>query len=82
MPYQKRIQNITYIENEKLIESDWDKLFGDRKNEIVFIGQNMNEEQIKQELDSCLSTDNELTNENWKKGFDDEWPVERVYALD
>lgn len=82
MPYQKRIQNITYIENEKLIESDWDKLFGDRKNEIVFIGQNINKEQIEQELDSCLSTDKELTNENWKKGSDDEWPVERVYALE
>jgi G3E family GTPase len=82
MPYQKRIQNITYIENEKLIESDWDKLFGDRKNEIVFIGQNINKEQIEQELNSCLSIDKELTNENWKKGSDDEWPVERVYALE
>ena len=30
----------------KLSESDWDKNFGDRKNELVFIGQDMDEKLI------------------------------------
>ena len=38
MPIEKRIQFPSYIHNQDLIEEKWDKLFGDRKNEIVFIG--------------------------------------------
>ena len=34
--------DMPFLENQKMIESDWDSLFGDRKNEIVFIGQNIN----------------------------------------
>ncbi|MEM9685707.1 MAG: GTP-binding protein [Bacteroidota bacterium] len=82
MPYQKRIQYLAFIENQKHIELDWDKTFGDRKNEIVFIGQDLNEKQIKSELSSCLSTDKELASQKWKLGYDDEWPVQRVYALE
>ena len=82
MPYGKRIQYLAFIENQEHIESGWDQTFGDRKNEIVFIGQNMDKEQIKSELERCLATDEELTNGNWKTGYDDEWPVERAYALE
>ena len=81
MPFQKRIQYLAFIENQKLIEDGWDQKFGDRKNEIVFIGQDMDEEQIVSELAACQSTDEELATEKWKEGYNDEWPVERVYAL-
>ena len=33
---------------------DWDEKYGDRMQKIVFIGQNMDKEQIIRELDSCL----------------------------
>ncbi|OUW77196.1 MAG: hypothetical protein CBD72_02320, partial [Flavobacteriaceae bacterium TMED212] len=69
----------SFIENQQQIESDWDINFGDRKNEIVFIGQNMNEDLIRSHLDSCLSSEEELTTKKWKKGYDDDWPVERAY---
>lgn len=82
MPYQKRTQYMSFVENQKLIESGWDKDFGDRKNEIVFIGQDMLEEQIKSELNECLATEDELITQKWKKGYQDEWPVQRVYALE
>jgi len=82
MPYTKRIEYLAFVENRKQIESDWDETFGDRKNEIVFIGQDMNEEQIKSDLKSCLLTENELTEETWRTGSTDEWPVQRVYAFE
>ena len=80
MPFDKRIQNLVFLENQDEIESDWHKEFGDRKNEIVFIGQNIDEKQVRVDLNSCLSTFEELTTEKWKNGYDDYWPVEKVYA--
>ena len=79
MPFQSRIKQLSFIENQHQIESDWDIDFGDRKNEIVFIGQNMNETLIRSLLDRCLSTDKELETKQWEKGYKDDWPVETVY---
>jgi len=82
MPYEKRIDYVAFIENQKQIESGWDKSFGDRINEIVFIGQDMEVEEIKADLENCLSTENELNEGKWKSGYDDLWPVHRAYALE
>lgn len=81
MPFNKRIEHLSFIENQALIESAWDKTFGDRKNEIVFIGKEMQEDLIKKELEKCLSTDEEISDQKWKEGYEDQWPVERAYAL-
>lgn len=81
MPFEKRSQFISFIENQEYIESDWDKRFGDRKNEIVFIGQDMNEALIKSELDACLATEQELTTLNMDDSYEDEWPVQRAYPV-
>jgi G3E family GTPase len=81
MPFQERIRNIVFIENQDEIEVDWHQDFGDRKNEIVFIGQDMDEKQIRLDLTSCLSKNEELDTLKWKSGFNDQWPVERVYAI-
>lgn len=81
MPMENRMQYPSFIENQEYIESGWDKRFGDRKNEIVFIGQDMDEEQIRAELENCLLRDDELADGDWRLGYDDEWPVERAYAL-
>ena len=62
------------------IEAAWDPTFGDRKTEIVIIGQNLDEAQIRQELDACLVPLDRL-HENWQSGFQDEWPVERNVPL-
>ena len=81
MTFENRIQQMPFLENQQEIESDWDINFGDRKNEIVFIGQNMNEILIKSLMDRCLSTDNELKTGQWEKGYKDDWPVERAYPI-
>jgi G3E family GTPase len=82
MSFEKRSQHLSFIENQEQIELEWDIKFGDRKNEIVFIGQNMDEEFIKSLLDICTATDEEINSSKWKKGYDDEWPVQRAYALE
>jgi len=82
MPFEKRIQYMPFIENQTQIEEHWDKTFGDRKNEIVFIGQELDEEQTKYELDRCLATDDEISTNKWKQGYNDNWPVQRAYALE
>lgn len=82
MPWERRIKYIAFLENQQLIESDWSATYGDRKNEIVFIGQEMNEAGIRAALDTCLATDEELKTQRWKNGYSDEWPVQKVYALE
>ena len=82
MPFQKRMDYYAFIENQKQIESEWDATFGDRKNEIVFIGQHLDEKNIRAELDICLVTDEELATQKWKSGYEDIWPVELAYPLE
>ena len=81
MPYESRIQQLAFVENIDLIESDWDINFGDRKNEIVFIGQNMDKTLICKQLEACFSNTKELETSDWKLGHEDDWPVEKAYAL-
>lgn len=81
MLFKERFQYASFINNQTEIESEWDITFGDRKNEIVFIGQNMNETLIRSSLDSCLATDEELVTQKWKKGYKDNWPVQRVQPI-
>ena len=77
MSFNDRMRYAGYMENQEVIEAGWDKTFGDRKNEIVFIGQDMDEELIRADLDSCLSTEDELATGFWVDGYQDHWPIER-----
>ena len=81
MPFEQRITQLPFIENKDEIESNWDKNFGDRKNEIVFIGRDLNEELIRSLLDNCISTNEEIFSGKWKNGFEDNWPIERFCAV-
>lgn len=74
MPFKQRIGYASFIENQKHIESKWDKKFGDRMNELVMIGQYPDEAQIRKELESCLLTDRELNLFFQGKSFRDNWP--------
>jgi G3E family GTPase len=74
MPYQNRIAYQSFIENKDIIESRWDKRFGDRMNELVFIGQYLDKEQIRTELESCLMTGEEIELMA-KVKLTDHWPV-------
>ncbi len=75
MPYAERIRYSYFADNKDVIESRWDKKWGDRMNEIVFIGQEMDKEQIVSELNNCLLADTELFMYETRMKFKDEFPV-------
>ena len=79
MPFTERINYAAFVNNQEQIESDWGATFGDRKIEIVFIGQKLDVELITNQLESCLLNEEELI--QWKNGeFNkiDNWPVSTV----
>lgn len=78
MPFQERIRYATFVDHQKTIESGWHRIYGDRKNEIVFIGQDMDQAKIIAELNACLATDDELATQKWSTGYKDEWPIPRA----
>ncbi|MEM6260994.1 MAG: GTP-binding protein [Bacteroidota bacterium] len=80
MPFERRIQYPSFLENRAGIEAQWNERFGDRRNELVIIGQDMDVDMITAELDDCLATEQELSSGDWERGYDDEWPVDRAYA--
>ena len=76
MPFSEIINYTAFVDNQASIESDWEPPFGDRKIELVFIGQQLNPDIIKNQLESCLLNDEELL--DWKDGKfqkNDNWPV-------
>lgn len=76
MSFSERINNASFVNNQEEIESQWDALFGDRKIELVFIGQYLEKEKITSQLNNCLLTDTEV--ELWKEQqFPqvDQWPI-------
>lgn len=59
IPYSERIRYAAYVNNKANIENKWSKHWGDRMNELVFIGQDINKEEMIAGLEKCLLQDNE-----------------------
>ncbi|OCA73941.1 GTP-binding protein [Chryseobacterium arthrosphaerae] len=74
MPMSHRIRYVSFIENQKLIENRWDRKWGDRINELVFIGQNLDKDQIVADLQGCLINDREKELFDKKQSFEDPFP--------
>ncbi len=78
MPFGERINYAAFVENKNHIESDWDPLFGDRKIELVFIGQYLDKEKLEKEIRDCLVSDLEIKCWNNKLSEQkDQWPIPR-----
>ena len=56
MPFSKRLDHPSFSENQQQIESGWDLEFGDRKIELVFIGQHLDKKGMIAELEDCILT--------------------------
>merc|ERR1719270_2609791 len=54
-----------------IIKKDFQSIYGNRRAEIVFIGQKMDEAAISKELDSCLLSDEDFAAgpDTWKSQF-------------
>ena len=65
------------------ILKDWQEPHGDRRQMLVFIGQDLEKEELLAELETCLLDDRELAmgEENWAR-FRDPFPAWVVQAAD
>lgn len=54
------------IKEDSSVASRWDDVHGDRQTEIVWIGLDMDREEIESELDACLLSDEEMESD-WTK---------------
>jgi hypothetical protein len=63
-PQQQR-----YFAARPQIKEEWDDQWGDRGIELVFIGRDVDEEQLVERLDECLLSDAEM-DEDWSNYVD------------
>lgn len=75
MPFADRMKYQAFVSNRGAIEAKWDKIFGDRENELVFIGQDMDEVEIRKDLVACLCDETEISLMHQGKFGNDEWLV-------
>ena len=79
MPFSERIKYGNFVNNQQQIESEWEPDFGDRKIELVFIGQQLDVDSITNQLEKCLLNETELI--DWKNDqftATDNWPIQKV----
>jgi G3E family GTPase len=83
MPLGERMTFSNFVEYQDIIEERWTANFGDRLNEIVFIGLQMEENLIRKQLENCLCTTDEIM--DLQDGFfssKDAFPIDRAYQND
>lgn len=74
MPYEERINYVSFIDNQNYIEEKWDKNWGDRQNEIVFIGQDLDKDKFISDLESCQLNNDEIELFRQLNTFEDPFP--------
>lgn len=73
---EERLCFADYAENRMDIEGKWDVEFGDRLNELVFIAQDLDKEQLTAGLEACLLNEAELISYHNAERFEN--PFETV----
>ena len=64
--YKRQINNI---------RDQWEEPFGDKRQELVFIGQSLDKEAMLDDLNKCLLSEDELLKgESYWETFDDPFP--------
>lgn len=81
MPFGERIKHQNFADNQEIIEERWTPEFGDRLNELVMIGINLDKEAVTNQMLKCICTDEEIM--LMQSGmFDtkDDFPIEKQFA--
>ena len=75
MAYGERIQYAAFIDNKDYVESKWHHRWGDRLNELVFIGQDVDESGTRAHLEACLLRPDEFIDVGKPGAFADPFPL-------
>lgn len=74
MPFNERMRYPSFVHNQTIIEERWNKQWGDRINELVFIGQDIDKQKMIVDMEKCLLQDNEQYLFDKKIPFNDPFP--------
>ena len=74
MPLNERLNYASFINNQQSIEERWTKNWGDRMNELVFIGQNVEKAKMTADLENCQLNEEEIKMFNNKIKYEDPFP--------
>jgi G3E family GTPase len=75
VPEAKRLKNPAFLENREELMKKWSGVWADRLNELVLIGQNLNQDYISDELRTCLCNEQEISYYLSGGKFSDLWPL-------
>lgn len=75
MSYAERITYSDFHEHKEYIENKWVKDWADRMNELVFIGQDLDKELLRKELENCLINNKEVDEYLAGKQFHDPFTI-------
>ncbi len=75
VPMAERAKSAAYMENQDFIQKKWSKTWGDRLNELVIIGQHLDKDKVRQELEECLCNEAETNHYLHGGKFQDHWPI-------
>ncbi|MDQ0195693.1 G3E family GTPase [Paenibacillus wynnii] len=73
-------QQLEVLESEPDVKEKWDEQWGDRLNEIVFIGLRLDRSVIEARLDSCLLSEEEMMQDWGLFNNPLPWPVDEWLA--
>lgn len=76
MSFNERLKYQSYLENRVYIESKWNRQWGDRTNELVFIGQDIEKDKMIADIEKCLLQENEEKQFENGEVFPDPFPKE------
>jgi G3E family GTPase len=80
MPLVERMAFNDFVQFQDTIEERWTLDYGDRLNELVFIGISFDEKEVRQKLENCLCTADEIM--DLQDGFfsnKDPFPIPKAF---
>ena len=75
MPFSERIRYAAYVHNKEVLEERWSARWGDRMNELVFIGQDIDKPKMIADLEACLLQEGEFEQFEQRLPFKDPFPT-------
>lgn len=75
VPARERRRRPAFMADREAIMKKWDTVWGDRLNELVIIGTQMDKRLLSLALEACLITGDEMLDFQQGKGFADPWPL-------